>query len=1083
MNLSSNTVILGLLALALPALALPALAQTGGIPFTVTLPKAGLATVVIDDAQGNRVRNLVSETPLPAGQTTLLWDGYDEGERTGRDGDPWERGLIRRRVVPGAYTVRGLVHDPLRLRYQFSVNSPGTPPWKTRDDSGGWLADHAPPADILYLPQGAPAPNGRGTAHLLVCSTAGESGEEFVWLNATGRRLYGTNTGFWGGTHLARDPGANPDGDYYAYTFQSGERDFDNNNLEVRGFRADGRLETVFHTTFPMAWKKTVLPTFKTTQEAYGTNGLAVYNGRIVVAWTRRDQLLIGDARTRQPVATIPLPAPRGVAFDTQGRLYVITGRQVRRFTLSGDGKTLTSGATLIATGLEDPRRLALDALGNIYVSDWGRSHQVKVFSAAGKFLRVIGKPGGPQWGRYDAQRMSSPAGLTVDGAGRLWVAEAEVLPKRLSIWNARTGAFARALYGPSQYGGGGKIDPAEPTRLFMDPDWSAGIVTWALDWKAGTAKPVGVPWRSGMPRFDAMPSTAPETVFRRGGFQYLTDCYNDYLRYNQDRGVGLWRLDRDGVARPVALFGNGADLVNQTWGIPLRQRDEIAKRWQGLDPATVFYVWTDRNGDGFAEPDEVQFRQVPSLKEGQPLKDVGVGVQVLPDLSVVTTWGVRFAPPSLDAHGVPRYDLTRQDFLADSSRYSERVPGGGEVVYLRVAELGLTGSRTDGGGFWRYQSAEGGQPGPGQLVQPTRLMGLPVTPRQGQAGSLFAYNTDRGGMSLLTTDGLYLQTLGGDMRYTPLWRMPASEAHRGMSLDGISFEDEQFHPTMTQAEGDGTIYLVVGKEHSSIARLDGLETVQRLPPQALTVTNAQVVALPETQAAPARKTGRDTLTAPVEANAPTEGEWPASAPWVPLDSRASASVLIAGDRLYAAYRTGDPNALGSSGGDIHTLFKKGGALDLMLGADPDADARRQSPVAGDERLLVTQVNGKTVAALYRPVVPGTPAGAAYEYQSPVGRVDFDRITDVSAQITVTSDGKGGFGFSVPLSVLGLAVKPGDEMLGDIGLLRGDAGQTTQRLYWNNQNTQIVSDVPSEARLAPGNWGLWRISAAGGSQQ
>ena len=61
------------------------------------------------------------------------------------------------------------------------------------------------------------------------------------------------------------------------------------------------------------------------------------------------------------------------------------------------------------------------------------------------------------------------------------------------------------------------------------------------------------------------------------------------------------------------------------------------------------------------------------------------------------------------------------------------------------------------------------------------------------------------------------------------------------------------------------------------------------------------------------------------------------------------------------------------------------------------------------------------------------------------------------------------------LSALGLLLKPGDEILGDLGLLRGNAGQTTQRLYWNNQNAQIVSDVPSEARLSPGNWGLWQI--------
>lgn len=46
-----------------------------------------------------------------------------------------------------------------------------------------------------------------------------------------------------------------------------------------------------------------------------------------------------------------------------------------------------------------------------------------------------------------------------------------------------------------------------------------------------------------------------------------------------------------------------------------------------------------------------------------------------------------------------------------------------------------------------------------------------------------------------------------------------------------------------------------------------------------------------------------------------------------------------------------------------------------------------------------------------------------------------------------------------------------------IGLLRGDAVQTTRCLYWNNQATQMVTDVPSEARLSPGNWGEWTITS------
>jgi sugar lactone lactonase YvrE len=1057
-------------------------AMTGwaqGIPISVDLPKSGYVTLVIEDARGNRVRNLISETLLPAGKNTILWDGYNEGRRAEGDDDVWMRDLIRQRVPPGVYTVRGLIHDRLSLRYEFSVNSPGTPPWKTKDGSGGWLADHSPAADILYLPQGTPAPNSKGIARFLVCSSSAETGEEFVWLDADGRRLYGTNTGFWGGTHLARDPGQHAIAGNVAYVFMSGERDPDNNNIEVRAFRANGDIVSVAKITFPLELKKTVLPAFKDVAEEYGTDGLAVYNGIAVFSITRQDRLVFADVRTGHMIGEAHVPAPRSLCFDGQGRLWAICGRQVRRYRPDLAQAQPGAGETVVAQGLEAPRGIALDAAGAIYVSDGGRSHQVKVFTPQGHCVRVIGRSGGPQLGRYDEQRMSYPSGMAVDGQGRLWVAEAENAPRRLSLWDAKSGTFVHAIYGPSQYGGGGKLDPADPTRLYMDPAWSTAGVTWSLDWKAGIAKPAAVYWRKDSPNVDAMPDTVPETILRRDGYRYLVDCYNDKLRYNQDRGVGIWRLDRDEIARPVAIIGNAADLVNGIWGIPLRHRDAITTLWKNLDPTTVMFVWCDRNGDGIAEPDEIRFRQVPSPRDGRPLHDVGLGAQVLPDLSFVTTWGIHIAPPQIDGHGVPQYDLNRLDFVGNTARYSERVAAGGWTLYTRIGVEGLSGSRVDGAHLWSYQTAEGGQPVPGLLTEPTRLMGLPITPRQGEAGPLFAHNSDKGGIYLLTMDGLFLQTLGGDARCTPQWRIPAAEARRGMNVDQFTYGEEQFHPTVVQAEKDGKIYFVIGHEHSSIARLDGMETVKRLSPFLVTVGSTSLASLPETRVERARKTGRNTLTVHRLAAPPALNSKPGSwvgADWVTLDDRASAAVGVSGDTLYAAWRTGDPNALVGGPGDFRYQFKHGGALDLMLGLAEKADPRRSEPAAGDIRLLVTQINGKTRAVLYCAVAPDAPAAQAVLFSSPIGQAHFDQVLDVTDRVMLKAGGRGDFEIAVPLSTLGLALpQSGQELLGDIGLLRGDGAQTTQRLYWNNQETGMVSDVPTEARLRPANWGLWRF--------
>jgi hypothetical protein len=74
--------------------------------------------------------------------------------------------------------------------------------------------------------------------------------------------------------------------------------------------------------------------------------------------------------------------------------------------------------------------------------------------------------------------------------------------------------------------------------------------------------------------------------------------------------------------------------------------------------------------------------------------------------------------------------------------------------------------------------------------------------------------------------------------------------------------------------------------------------------------------------------------------------------------------------------------------------------------------------------------------------------------------------------------GTGDFEVSIPLSIFGLSPTPGETLRGDIGLLRGDGLRTTQRVYWFNKATGLVSDIPSEASLTPQLWGTLRLVGA-----
>jgi hypothetical protein len=381
----------------------------------------------------------------------------------------------------------------------------------------------------------------------------------------------------------------------------------------------------------------------------------------------------------------------------------------------------------------------------------------------------------------------------------------------------------------------------------------------------------------------------------------------------------------------------------------------------------------------------------------------------------------------------------------------------------------------------------------PGELIGTTRLLGPTVTPRRSDAGEIWAVNGNKGNMYLFTTDGLFVATLFRDCRIPKAaWSMPKAE--RGMLLNDVTNGEESFFPSITQTQ-DGNVYIVTN--WPSIIRVGGLETIQRIKPMPLKLTAEMLAAcqayfVRSELGRREKAKAQDTLVVAMRQVAPTvDGkldDW-AQAAWVTIDVRskqqgdwgrseqkAQGAVAVSGDRLYAAFKTGEPNMLNNAGTSLPNLFKTGGALDLMIGTDPGADPKRSRAVAGDLRLLVAVVKGKPVAVLYRPVVPGTTTDGV-PFSSPLRTIKFDRVDEVSRDVTFAGSKEGEFEVSVPLSVLGLKPERGMSLRGDIGVLRGSDFQTTQRSYWTNKAAGLTSDIPSEAELTPALWGRWEFRA------
>jgi uncharacterized protein (TIGR03437 family) len=133
------------------------------------------------------------------------------------------------------------------------------------------------------------------------------------------------------------------------------------------------------------------------------------------------------------------LNQPYGLALDRAGNLYIadLGNARVRKVSADGTIQTVAGGGALSAVNLgqggpatsaqlNEPRNVALDAAGNLYISDFG-ANQVYSVAANGTLTLVAGTGvagfSGDGTSALLAQ-LSAPAGLAVDATGSIYIAD-----------------------------------------------------------------------------------------------------------------------------------------------------------------------------------------------------------------------------------------------------------------------------------------------------------------------------------------------------------------------------------------------------------------------------------------------------------------------------------------------------------------------------------------------------------------------------------------------------------------------------------------------------------------------------------
>jgi hypothetical protein len=785
-------------------------------------------------------------------------------------------------------------------------------------------------------------------------------------------------------------------------------------------------------------------------------------------------RLSIYDGMTGKIVREMPSEITGPIAFAPDGRLHAIHARAVVQVDM--ESGTAKPGRVIVpAKNVKAPRLLTIDHQGNFYVYDDGRGVRVvRRYSPDGSFLNLIGDPGPKTAGPWNPGRFGEIVSMSADKEGGLWLIYPHENPRRTIHYKA-DGTFVKEMLGNTQYGGGGVLDPYDKTRAYFkdvvfEIDWGEGPTDKASSrvhslrsekfWEAspwgGWRPMMTVKMVDGRKYYVSTPLSHQFAQFGGAGFVYIYDEKTQTMRFCA--GVGSCAAG--------GHFSSGKML-----GV-----------LDGRNPASLKFMWSDLNGNGEMDPEEVHVspRTNPTLYFGDFDSDLGI------------------------MGGTLRYEVKK--YLADGTPIYHEVPvtAPGGLYRLDNGNYWSPGSRGPGVGFnmvnqvhtpkgqrlWTYWSTFDVSGlylapwSPGRVDNQFALIGH-ETEQRGDLGEFMVFHANNGQWNVWTADGLlasHVTLHAGD----PRRRYLGAEYHRGARLDGITAGQEHFHGFFTKIHSDNTYKIVIGGNHATIVDVRGFDKFKRFEKE-FTVTREM---MKSTRAWEAKRLERSiyTRTPTVTCNRRS----PSARFGDDVDHidrygmRASFRMSYSKDSLIAEWKTVGAGSFRNTPDDFQRIFKTGAAVDLMLGTDPKADPKRRRPAAGDIRLVLAAPDGKPKAVLYRPVAPNASAGNAWDTTTKAGgTARFDQVIELpNVKLHWTSsDNQFNVYATIPLKDIGLKIKEDTILKMDWGVLSTDKGhRTVARDYWVDKMSVGTMDEPSEARLHPDRWGYVKFVGAYKSQ-
>jgi len=1001
-------------------------------PIKFAVPEDSYVSLNIFAADGTVARQLLTGNFFTKGEHEVKWDGLTTPS-VRRPGAP---------VPAGEYTWEGLCNPGIGLRLRGWAGNSGNAPWN------GWGADHGNPiacasaGDRVYCGWSG----GEGDKPLLCCDLNGD----IKWKNIRG--------GIASAGPLACDGTT-----LYAF-----------NSIGQYAARAIYRLDarTGQYTEWS-ALKNTDLTMkdlwTRADNPPESPSGLAAAGGRVFVSFGKQGVIVVVDAKTGTPLKSLAVPnaGPLTLTLSPEGRGKgegaAASANQVFAVSTAGEVVSVnvetgeTKPAVKPALGEKDwVCALALDKAGNLYLGIRGASHQVEVFGPDGKLVRTIGRKGGRSLrGAWTPDGMLNISSLTVDSQGKLWVAEDDGAPRRVSVWDTKTGELKMELFGASSYGAmGAAINPVDPYLM------AGQGCEWRLDPKTGRAACVGTITREGM--------GASRFGFGPTGRLYLATSPNGGCT----------------GSAPVRIFERLGDADYKLRTV-LYPPDEKTK---------TIRVWSDANDDGQEQPEEVK---TYTLDLGGWIQ--GWYLSMAPDLTFYGTMH-QVKATGWTACGAPQYDLTQAKKLAgpENARNrggmgAQRGHGSADNKYMLYnGTYGDDHSTVDcydiesGKLLWTYPSNFTGVHGShracaaevGMMRGAYDIAGAAKLPAP--IGNIWVIPTNKGEWHVLAEKGYYLtRFFEGD----PMKNVWPEQAVPGVSLDTCppGAGEEAFGGSITQGK-DGKLSVAAGHISFWNAEVVGLESVRQLAGGKVSFTQEDAQTAQSfrgrylQEAATLKRLTAKKATPEFSGDLDKDFAGQEIAKYQKQDATACRTVLAWDEKnLYAGWEVKDATPWVNGTDAPEFMYVRGDTVDLQLGTDPQAAKDRKEPVSGDLRLSIGAFQGKPTAVVYRKVAAekhpkSFSSGVIKDYQMDSVVV----LKDAKLEIKVDAVNKRYVvEAALPVAELGFQPAAGLSLRADFGATHGDqAGKrTVLRTHWSNQNTGLVSDAVFELQMTPANWG------------